>query len=104
MLLPSPGGLGVAWGSPPPPPPPPPPGMAVLAALPPAAKARMACVLLASVAAAAQAKTTVGPEASCIDLGFTGLNVCSDCETLKEVVKDEGAPHASLPSPLLVLR
>ena len=78
--------------------------MAVLAALPPAAKARMACVLLASVAAAAQAKTTVGPEASCIDLGFTGLNVCSDCETLKEVVKDEGAPHASLPSPLLGLR
>lgn len=29
-------------------------------------------------------------EAKCEDLGFTGLALCSDCDSLAEYVKDEG--------------
>jgi hypothetical protein len=29
-------------------------------------------------------------EASCEDLGFTGLALCSDCDSLAEYVKDQG--------------
>jgi len=30
------------------------------------------------------------PDASCGDLGFTGLALCSDCDSLAEYVKDKG--------------
>jgi len=27
---------------------------------------------------------------NCVDLGFTGMQLCSDCDALKEFVKDDG--------------
>ncbi|GHP01442.1 hypothetical protein PPROV_000019800 [Pycnococcus provasolii] len=46
-------------------------------------------LLLVGTLSSSCASSAALGSSSCIDLGFTGLNVCSDCETLSSVVGDE---------------
>lgn len=54
------------------------------------------CFLLATwlAAAALGLGERLGAK-ECEDLGFTGLALCSDCNTLAEYVKDEGTSSSS---------
>mmetsp|Transcript_1091 Transcript_1091/g.1537 ORF Transcript_1091/g.1537 Transcript_1091/m.1537 type:complete len:107 (-) Transcript_1091:423-743(-) len=48
----------------------------------------IAAVLFVFSTAATQ--TSADASANCLDLGFTGMQLCSDCDALAEFVKDEG--------------
>jgi hypothetical protein len=54
------------------------------------------CACDAGDAGAAAAAGSESP--ACLELGFTGLALCSDCDALEAIVHDEGAlraaPHA----------
>ena len=58
-----------------------------------AALVYVACALLSFVALCGShgVDGEVLSEARCEDLGFTGLALCSDCDSLAEYVKDKGA-------------
>lgn len=53
-----------------------------------AVAAAVAIIFIASIPLA-WSKELLGPR-ECEDLGFTGLALCSDCNTLAEYIKDQG--------------
>jgi hypothetical protein len=51
---------------------------------------RCACDAASDAGAAAAVTAGGGESPACLELGFTGLALCSDCDALEAIVHDEG--------------
>lgn len=56
-----------------------------------AQRAPIACSALCTLFILAKQLASAAESEECRALGFTGLQLCSDCDTLASYVKDEGA-------------